>query len=103
MKTKTKSRVGVGPLKDEAGSRVSGDREMADLLNKFFASVFTREDTGRIPSPRVEQMDRPVWTARITAEKVRKKVKRLRAGSAAGPDGLGSQRTEFRAFIFIGT
>ena len=103
VKTKTKSRVGVGPLKDEAGSRVSGDREMADLLNKFFASVFTSEDTGRIPSPRVEQMDRPVWTARITAEKVRKKVKRLRAGSAAGPDGLGSQRTEFRAFIFIGT
>ena len=41
VKTKTKSRVGVGPLKDEAGSTVSGDREMADLLNKFFASVFT--------------------------------------------------------------
>ena len=36
-------------------------------------------------------MDRPVLTARITAEKVRKKVKRLRAGSAAGPDGLGPQ------------
>ena len=34
-------------------------------------------------------MDRPVLTARITAEKVRKKVKPLRAGSAAGPDGLG--------------
>ena len=64
---------------------------MSELLNAFFASVFTREDTSRIPSPKEERMDRPVLTARITAEKVRKKVKRLRAGSAAGPDGLGPQ------------
>ena len=91
VKMKTKSRAGVGPLRDETGRTVSGDKEMSELLNAFFASVFTREDTSRIPSPKEERMDRPVLTARITAEKVRKKVKRLRAGSAAGPDGLGPQ------------
>ena len=91
VKTKTKSRAGVGPLRDETDRTVSGDKEMSELLNAFFASVFTREDTSRIPSPKEERMDRPVLTARITAEKVRKKVKRLRAGSAAGPDGLGPQ------------
>ena len=91
VKMKTKSRAGVGPLRDETGRTVSGDKEMSELLNAFFASVFTREDTCRIPSPKEERMDRPVLTARITAEKVRKKVKRLRAGSAAGPDGLGPQ------------
>ena len=91
VRTKTKSRPGVGPLKDKEGKMISGDKEMAEMLNAFFVSVFTREDTRNIPVPRPERLDRVLTTARITAEKVKRKVKRLRSGSAAGPDGVGPQ------------
>ena len=91
VRTKTKSRPGVGPLKDKEGKMISGDKEMTEMLNTFFVSVFTREDTRNIPVPRPERLDRVLTTARITAEKVKRKVKRLRSGSAAGPDGVGPQ------------
>jgi hypothetical protein len=44
IKRKTKSRASVGPLKDENGSTVEETEKMAELLNNFFSSVFTRED-----------------------------------------------------------
>ena len=37
----------MGPLKDKEGRTVSSDLEMAELLNSFFVSVFTRD--GRTP------------------------------------------------------
>jgi len=33
----------VGPL-DNQGNLVAGDHEMSEMLNTFFASVFTEED-----------------------------------------------------------
>jgi hypothetical protein len=43
IKLKTKSRAGIGPLKDGAGQTVQDSGEMANLLNKFFSSVFSHE------------------------------------------------------------
>ena len=40
----------VGPIHDAAGQLTSEPQEMAELLNKFFASVFTEEDVIDIPS-----------------------------------------------------
>ena len=91
VRTKTKSRAGVGPLKDQEGRTVSGSKEMAELLNSFFVSVFTREDTRDIPMLRTERLGNVLTTAKITTEKVRRKVQRLRPGSAAGPDSVGPQ------------
>jgi hypothetical protein len=48
---KTKSRPGVGPLKDDQGRAVQDNGEMAAILNGFFSSVFTRENTADIPEP----------------------------------------------------
>jgi hypothetical protein len=49
IKRKTKSRPGIGPLKNEKKETVTEDQGMAELLNNFFGSVFTREDTENIP------------------------------------------------------
>jgi DNA-binding helix-hairpin-helix protein with protein kinase domain len=49
VKKKTKSRPAIGPLLDAANQRVTGDKEMAELLNNFFSSVFTREDMQNQP------------------------------------------------------
>lgn len=45
VRNKTKSRTGVADLKDKDGHTVPIDIEKANLLNDFFASVFTKEDT----------------------------------------------------------
>ena len=51
VRSKQRSRVRVGPLKDSAGNIVSESRAMADLLNNYFSSVFTVENTSSIPNP----------------------------------------------------
>jgi hypothetical protein len=43
VKTKTKARQSVGPLKDKRGKTVTENIAMADLLNKTFGEAFTRE------------------------------------------------------------
>jgi len=50
------------------------------LLNKFFTSVFTQEDTSKIP--------KPLTDIEITPEKVEKKPLKLKATKFAGPDGF---------------
>ena len=49
VKSKTKTRDGVGLLKAENGDTIAGDKDMAKRLNEFFASVFTEEDTVNMP------------------------------------------------------
>ena len=45
---KTKNRDRIGPLKVDEGTIVS-NREMSEVLNKYFLSVFTQEDLTYIP------------------------------------------------------
>lgn len=49
IKSKTKNTQQVGPLIDDEGRIISGDEEMANCLNKFFSSVFTKENVTNIP------------------------------------------------------
>jgi len=49
MRTKTKSKDRVDPLKDSAGNLIEEDNRMCDTLNNFFASVFTQENTDTVP------------------------------------------------------
>ena len=41
----------VGPLEDSAGNIVSQEFLMAEDLNDYFSSVFTREDISSLPAP----------------------------------------------------
>ena len=42
----------VGPLEDSAGNIISQRFLMAENLNGYFSSVFTREDISSLPVPR---------------------------------------------------
>ena len=44
IKSKSKTVTSIGPLKNSSGSLISSEKEMAEILNRFFASVFTKED-----------------------------------------------------------
>ena len=88
IKRKTKSRPSIGPLKDKDKKVVTEDEEMAKILNDFFSSVFTREDLNQIPEAEEMETD-TLEEIRITAWKVRKKIRKLSRAAASGPDGIG--------------
>jgi hypothetical protein len=48
LKSKTSNKQSVGPLKDD-GIVVTDDEKQAEILNKFFTSVFTKEDLADLP------------------------------------------------------
>ena len=50
-RSKTKSRVQVGPLFDNNGVLLDSVEDITSSLNDYFATVFTTEDTSDIPIP----------------------------------------------------
>ncbi len=91
LKRKTKSKASVGPLTKADGSTVTDSKEMEELLNKYFRSVFSREPNipagDRTDNPR--NLSSVISDINITEEKIQNKIKKLRATSAPGPDGIG--------------
>lgn len=86
LKTKTANKESVGPLKAD-NDIVSDDSEMGEMLNSFFSSVFTCEDTESPPSPpKMFTGPSPLIDLNITEEKVKKKISALRPNAAPGPD-----------------
>jgi hypothetical protein len=67
---------------------VSDDQGMTELLNNFFGSVFTREDTTNIPAAKEMETD-SMQEVVITLKMVKMKIKSLKEASAAGPDNIG--------------
>lgn len=60
---------------------------MANLLNGFFTSVFTKEDTDNVPEPEpTYHGNSPLGDVQFPAAQIRKKILNLRKGSAGGPD-----------------
>ena len=49
MRSRQKNKDKVGPLKDADGNLITNDEVTADLLNKYFGSVFTEENIKNIP------------------------------------------------------
>ena len=49
VRSKTKSKVRVGHLKDSAGNVIDDNKSMCEILNNYFASVFTQENISNIP------------------------------------------------------
>ena len=89
IKKKTSNRVTVGPLKDEEDALITDDGKMANLLNSFFCSVFTREDTDSIPeAENLYTGQDPLVSVDITVEKVKSKLASLKPSSAPGPDSM---------------
>ncbi len=90
VKKKTKSRSSVGPLIDGNKNKITDDKEMANLLNSFFSSVFTKND-GQA-APQVGRTSGPIINdVTVTPDMIKKRIEKLRPSSAAGPDNIGPQ------------
>ena len=80
--------MGIGPITKESGELATEGEEMAEELNKYFSSVFTREDTANVPVPPPMRTRSRLTKSFVTTQKVRRKIRQLKPHSAAGPDGI---------------
>ena len=91
---KNRSRVGIGPLEDADGQTVTYELEQATILNSFFSSVFTKEETTdyELPLTRFSEEDNERLTdIDITRDKVLQKLQKLDPAKASGVDGISSR------------
>ena len=79
----------IGPLKNIEGNIISSDEGMAELLNGYFASVYTKENISEIPDvPIAYRGNNPLRKIDITEEKVKRKIKKLNPSKSQGPDSF---------------
>jgi len=88
VKSKTKSKTTIGPLITADRKMITGGKEMAEELNRFFASVFSIEDSTNIPEAEEEEIGRDMTAVRISEQDVARKIRKLRKDAAMGPDGI---------------
>jgi len=94
VRSKTNAKSFVGPLTDEKGNLISDDKQMGELLNTFFSSVFTNETTEALPT--VKQFfngdtDEKLCDVAITPDMVHKKLNKLKMNKAPGVDFVGTK------------
>ena len=68
---------------------VTGNRDMANLLNKCCGDAFTREGATDIPEPAPMEIGSMMEEVSIKVRDLKKKIRALRSDAAAGPDGIG--------------
>jgi len=94
VKSKTKFKSTVGPLTNNNGDLVGDYKEMAQLLNTFFASVFTTENTNNLPDINNIFLDvdsEKLPDVLITPELVHSKLSKLEMNKSPGIDFVGSR------------
>ena len=86
---------GIGALRDQ-GQLISDSKSKADLLNNYFRSVFTTEQTHNILNKGISLF--PVMrNFKVTKDGVLKLLNDLNPAKAAGPDGLPSRVLKLQA------
>ena len=88
---KLSSRCGIGCLKRVDGSLSNDPKEKAELLNKYFASVFTMDDGCSHILPSRVSTGGGLSSVTFTSSKVFEKLNKLRHGTACGPDGIQAE------------
>ena len=78
---------GIPPLEKEDGSFALSDKDKCDLLNQYFASVFTKDD-GILPSFPSRIPDKSLDFIDISCNTVLKCLQKLPSSCTLSPDGF---------------
>ncbi|MCP3849730.1 MAG: hypothetical protein GY694_05770, partial [Gammaproteobacteria bacterium] len=83
-----KCKTNIAPLTSDKINFVTDDKGKADMLNDFFSSVFTIEDTENLPSmsPGEKSKGFLLSDLRVTRESVQRKLATLNPFKSPGPD-----------------
>ena len=84
-----RARGKIGPLKDDGGTVIIDPREQAEIMNEYYATVFTRNDD-ELPEKQ-DHVDTHLEDVEITEKKVADVIDALKETSAMGPDGIGNR------------
>ena len=86
IKDKTSVKSGIGDLQNNQGMKISDDTEKCEMLNGFFTSVFTNEQT---EAPNIDtKIDNNICEIQVTKDKVIKLLRGVNSSKSAGADGL---------------
>lgn len=90
VRSKTKATSGVSALKTDNGETATNDVDKADILNSYFSSVFTREDTNNVPHVSDAEYSEGITLSEVvvTPAAVKEKLLKLNVNKAHGPDGI---------------
>ena len=79
----------IGPLLSAEGEIVTDEREIADVLNDYFASVFTVEENRRVEAiPHQMNVAAQLLLIDITEEDVMRVIDKLKICKSPGPDKI---------------
>ena len=87
VRDKQKVKVKVSNLDKGDGNFTKTDSESCQVLSDFFSSVFTKEDSGKLPEFS-QRTDSEVNNILVTEQKVKKKLLNLKTDKSQGPDGI---------------
>lgn len=86
--SKMKSKSGIADLTKEDGSKTKTDEEKAELLNKFFQSVFTIENDSQLPYFEDYEYENITEDIDFSIDTIKKLLAKLDKNKAQGPDGI---------------
>ena len=80
----------VGPLEDNAGNIISQGVLMAEDLNGYLSSVFTREDISSLPVPdaKFQEAKSDIGQLTVTPQMVAKQIKAMKDNKSPGVDRI---------------
>ena len=79
----------IGPLQSAEGKNVTDEREMADILNNYFASVFTvEENRNALPVPPRQRVAAHLFGFEIMEDDVMHVIDKLKVCKSPGPDKI---------------
>ena len=91
VRSKQNVRVKVGPLEDSAGNIIAQGFLMAEDLNSYFSSVFTKNNISSllIPDAKFQEAKSDyIGQLIVTPEMVVKKIKAMKDNISPGVDGI---------------
>ena len=91
VKSKQNVQDKVGPLEDSAGNIISQGFLMAEDLNGYISSVFTKEDISSLPVPNANFQGAKsdyLGPLVVTPEMVAKKIKAMQDNKSPGADAI---------------